>query len=98
MSQQRAVRDRQELGRITTVSMSGGSAEKKDLERSISHSSMETDAAPQRSRGSNQRIPPTEHNVQLPDVPYDEASHAVLIGAVEAYSYVTTSCRIALFL
>ena len=34
--------------------------------------SMETDAAPQNARGSNQRRAPQEHTVQLPEVPYEE--------------------------
>ena len=55
--------------------MSGEGGERRALERSISsHSSMETDAVPQRARGSNQRMPPSEHTVQLPEVPYDEVS------------------------
>ena len=52
--------------------MSAARDETKELGRT--KSSMETDAVAQQSRGSNQRTAPHEHNVQLPDVPYDEVS------------------------
>ncbi len=61
--------------------MSAVKGETKELGRSLSHSSMETDAAPQQCRGSSQRMPPQDHTVQLPDVPYDEVCLTVkLLG------------------
>ena len=74
-----------------SASMSGEGGERRALERSISsHSSMETDTVPQRARGSNQRMPPSEHTVQLPDVPYDEVGCALPILPVLAYSQLWT--------
>jgi hypothetical protein len=70
--------------------MSTDKGEAKEVVRTLSsHSSMETDAAPQQTRGSQQRMPPHEHNVQLPDVPYDEVRVPRAVGMTPAYSLAT---------
>ena len=70
--------------------MSADKGEAREVVRTISsHSSMETDAAPQQTRGSQQRMPPHEHNVQLPDVPYDEVRVTRAAGIASAYSLAT---------